>query len=407
MIDIHTLRAELRPHLEKRIRRAATLQTQLERISDLYREGCENCRDWKQMVENIASGWEGRKPPLLIPRLPDSPGRVYSASLPSGAYRCLATDGSQILPSRHEIPDLALLQVARIAITYRSNTRPRLEKITRLLTPEQLETAMSDPFERPTFAQFVQDERDSAELEQLAALSAEYPAEAPGVALLDGTLVRWNLEDRASAWKALQLGRVREAFGRLRESGTPVVGYISRPGSRDVIHALAIYRYSRQHGRAPREPAEVLQANKEFSEAGDFGLEITDRLLFDRLLPPAQRSGWFASGSYVLRDYAPEDRILFCYLKTDSEVVRLEIPAWAEPHSETLHRLVLDQCRKGRGYPITLSEAHEQAVIRGPDRELFYRLASEEWMRLRRESGVPSPLPRPSPKQQRKRRPVL
>ncbi|HEQ60089.1 MAG TPA: DNA double-strand break repair nuclease NurA, partial [Firmicutes bacterium] len=310
-------------------------------------------------------------------------------------------------PSRHEIPDLALIQVARIAIAYRSNPPPRLEKLTRLLTPEQLETAMSDPFERPTFDQFVLDERDSAELEHLAALSAEYPGEAPGVALLDGTLIRWNLEAREPGWKALQLGRLREAFGRLRESGTPVVGYISRPGSRDVIHALAIYHYYHLHGRAPREPAEVLQANKESSEAGRFGLEITDRLLFDRLLAPGQRSGWFASGSYVLRGYAPEDRILFCYLKTDSEVVRLEIPAWAEPYSETMHSLVLDQCRKGRGYPITLSEAHEQAVIRGPDRDLFYRLASEEWMRLRRESGARSPLPRPSPKQERKRRPVF
>jgi hypothetical protein len=36
--------------------------------------------------------------------------------------------------------------------------------------------------------------------------------------------------------------------------------------------------------------------------------------------------------------------------------------------------LVLDQCMKGLGYPIALAEAHEQAVVKGPDRDFFYHL---------------------------------
>jgi NurA-like 5'-3' nuclease len=38
------------------------------------------------------------------------------------------------------------------------------------------------------------------------------------------------------------------------------------------------------------------------------------------------------------------------------------------------HCLVLDQCRRGHGYPVALSEAHEQAVVTGADRENFQRL---------------------------------
>jgi len=38
------------------------------------------------------------------------------------------------------------------------------------------------------------------------------------------------------------------------------------------------------------------------------------------------------------------------------------------------HTLVLDQCRRGQGYPVALSEAHEQAVVTGPDREYFWQL---------------------------------
>ncbi len=36
--------------------------------------------------------------------------------------------------------------------------------------------------------------------------------------------------------------------------------------------------------------------------------------------------------------------------------------------------MVCDQIRKGSGYPVSLSEAHEQAVVRASDRELFYDL---------------------------------
>jgi NurA-like 5'-3' nuclease len=38
------------------------------------------------------------------------------------------------------------------------------------------------------------------------------------------------------------------------------------------------------------------------------------------------------------------------------------------------HSLVLDQSRRGHGYPVALSEAHEQAVVTGADRENFWEL---------------------------------
>ncbi|UCC16211.1 MAG: nuclease, partial [Dehalococcoidales bacterium] len=38
------------------------------------------------------------------------------------------------------------------------------------------------------------------------------------------------------------------------------------------------------------------------------------------------------------------------------------------------HSLILDQCRRGHGYPVALSEALEQAVVTGADRENFWQL---------------------------------
>ena len=41
------------------------------------------------------------------------------------------------------------------------------------------------------------------------------------------------------------------------------------------------------------------------------------------------------------------------------------------------HSLILDQCRRGLGYPVAIMEAHEQAVITGQDRELFRRMVED------------------------------
>ena len=61
----------------------------------------------------------------------------------------------------------------------------------------------------------------------------------------------------------------------------------------------------------------------------------------------------------------------------DDEIARVEIPQWVAQDENLLnltHSLVLDQCRRGQGYPVALAEAHEQAVVTGADRESFWQL---------------------------------
>ena len=41
------------------------------------------------------------------------------------------------------------------------------------------------------------------------------------------------------------------------------------------------------------------------------------------------------------------------------------------------HTLILDQCQRGRGYPVAISEAHEQTVVDGRDRQTFKELVSQ------------------------------
>ena len=70
-------------------------------------------------------------------------------------------------------------------------------------------------------------------------------------------------------------------------------------------------------------------------------------------------------------------QVYFFYLRNKDEVARVEIPRWVAVDEGLLtlvHTLVLDQCQRGHGYPVALSEAHEKAVITTADRENFWHL---------------------------------
>jgi NurA-like 5'-3' nuclease len=47
------------------------------------------------------------------------------------------------------------------------------------------------------------------------------------------------------------------------------------------------------------------------------------------------------------------------------------------PRLELVHAVLVDQCRRGQGYPVALSEAHEKAVVTGADRDVFWRMVDE------------------------------
>jgi hypothetical protein len=110
---------------------------------------------------------------------------------------------------------------------------------------------------------------------------------------------------------------------------------------------------------------------------------LPDAVVLERLLEPGQRSPRFRSAATVTAAY--DEPIDFVYLHAGAEIARIEIPAWVDPVGlDRLCAMVLDQCRKGLGYPVALAESHEQAVVRGPDRRAFLDLVR------RGGGGVPS-----------------
>jgi hypothetical protein len=83
--------------------------------------------------------------------------------------------------------------------------------------------------------------------------------------------------------------------------------------------------------------------------------------------------------SAILDRYG-DQRVQFMYVHTGDEIARLEAPAWVM-QDETLrgfvHAAVVDQCRRGFGYPPALMEAHEQAVITMGERAVVEQMVEE------------------------------
>jgi len=200
----------------------------------------------------------------------------------------------------------------------------------------------------------------------------------PLVAVLDGTLLLWQLAGRAGEERFVAEAIAEYAAGLLefRRLGVPVCSYVSRPNGRELTNLLRL-------AACPSGGDDVVPtrcANCVDGEcARDFLEPLPDRALMDHLRH-GERSGRFASRSPVLRYYGADCGIEFVYVNVGDEVARLEIPAWvgADPAMlDLVHAAVYDGCQRGWGYPPALAEAHEQAVIRGGERDAFLRLVME------------------------------
>ena len=115
----------------------------------------------------------------------------------------------------------------------------------------------------------------------------------------------------------------------------------------------------------------------------DFPCKQVDNLLDTTVtkffLPRGHRTTMFFSTSHITKSYPMHLVPHFCYLDVGDEIVRIEMPAWMARDEKVVAQIcsvVLDQSQKGRGYPVCLAEAHEQAVVKGADREFFYHMVA-------------------------------
>lgn len=339
--------------------------------ADLLRRWHEQPEEAQAYLEGIGSGgvW-----PFAVPEEPlltaiDAPAEPVE-------YAVLATDGSQIDVDSHGLVHCALINTGWAAIRYGSVPDAWLGSAPRVLhQDEDLYLASDDGSFQEVEEHLLSLVRTVVEIERLAEL-AEAWRDRPGlVAFADGNLAHWEFGGRKpDPARTALLRRYTLALARFRELEVPVCSYISRPNAREVANTarlLATQECSGDGAQCPsclgrREPlCALLRA-------------LPDRALLSHLRP-GQRSALFRSLAPVLDHYAAPDRVLFFYLQVGGEMARVELPQWAcaPEHLARIHAAVAGQCARGRGYPVVLMEAHEQAVIHGGSREAFRLLVLE------------------------------
>ncbi len=164
------------------------------------------------------------------------------------------------------------------------------------------------------------------------------------------------------------LARIRR---QSQQKPTAAASYISLPNSSEVSNLLRL-------SLCDYDPLGNCHQHCRTFIPGDRHCDVlnafTDRDLFDRILAPGERSAVFASRQAVVRDYYGDHWVHFFYVNVGEEIGRVEVPGWVASDPVLLdltHTLVIDNARRGGGYPVVLQEAHEQAVITAADREAF------------------------------------
>jgi hypothetical protein len=324
----------------------------------------------------------------LVARLYDSLAARRPAPDCPPAWSVLATDGSSMTPDRHSPVEFYVLNIGRVRLTYGPDASAAIDHAPRLaFRPAETRLTLPDGVRRlPIDGARLAAKRAVAEMEALADL-AETVA-APCVALQDGTLILWSIQNEEEPVQEWVLRPYLAAAERLRRLNAPLAAYISAPGSTDVVNALRVAYCP----HVPRELAFVdcdrcPSRHRPEGPACDAIPRLTDGRLFERLLRPGERSDLFLSSSKILDRYTqldPDHAVLFFYLHTGQEVARIEIPRWvaAQPDLvDLVHAAIYDQATRGQGYPTALQEAHEAAVIHADERRLVERLIEETMAR--------------------------
>jgi len=298
--------------------------------------------------------------------------QTFSPPLPPADFSVIASDGSSIHPDRHSPLRYYVINTGHAVLTYGRHPNADLASEGRLYFEDDDLYVSPGQKSIPIEGERLGVKMQIAELQ--AALRAAQEAAHPMIAVRDGSLILWQLQNEVEEVRKEFLGQFRECLDRFRAASVPVAGYISYTGSHDVANALRV-------SLCEDDPSDCEHCSLPEGQQAlcRFLSTVWDRQLLEGLLEAGWRSDVFESTSEILKQYGSH-RIQFFYLNVGGEVVRIEAPQWVMRDATMLdlvHALVCDQCQRSPDvppYPPALQEAHEQAVITTADRRLVEEL---------------------------------
>ncbi len=326
-----------------------------------------------------------RVPWLVARPTNEPPGATFPAPPAARAYTVVATDGSHIAPDRHSPVQYLVLNIGKVRIRYGARPHAVMESQGAFYFQEEdlhIEAGgQVYPIEGTVLGLWMA----WRELEALADLARA--VDPPALALRDGSLIFWPLQSEETPLQDYFLPRIRRTLRAFYDVGVPIASYISYPGSRDLVNAVRVWLCG--HCTRANQCGRCEECRPEERELCAWLRPVRDRRLLEDVLSPGERTAVFESTSAILDKYMDPDgvdhRVLFFYVNTGREIARVEAPAWVmkdETYRNMVHALVMDQCRRGQGYPPALQEAHEQAVITYDDRQIVEYLVAQALARL-------------------------
>jgi len=346
--------------------------------------------DLDYLQKKIASS----KTTWLVAGLVDQLDQRYKPPPLPAEFTVIATDGSHIDVDRHKSTRCYLINIGTAVLHYGANPDAILDSFPTLYFGDEdlvIAPTTNRGREQPVEGTLLGIKRSVDECRQLAELAKDLPSDSPTLALLDGSLILWGLAGQAYPEFVAEalldkgfLNHIEDIRKLNKDKRLALASYISFPRSTDVVNAL----------RVALCPYEVPDCDR-YCPAGkakdcDAVAGIQDKELFSDLLGWGERSALFFTQSSIVQKRYGEHHVYFFYVNLDDEIARVEIPRWVAMDENLLnlaHSLVLDQCQRGQGYPVALSEAHEKAVVTGADREEFWQLVES----LLVEEHLPTP----------------
>lgn len=286
-------------------------------------------------------------------------------------YQLICVDGSQIYPDKHQGTSCFLINIGAVTLSYHMTHQPIL-----FTSHPTIFTNQTEEWDQETIqtVDMVNCKREEFELKEgLELLKKSEVAPDQKLFLFDGSLIFWHLESKETTLKDYFLKRYCELLDGLFQEKFLCAGYISLPKSKDLVNIVRAGLCNFQYTGS---------TVKQIPHA-------TDTVIMNNFLPSGTRTTLFKSSSPICALYPPHLAPYFFYMNVGLEMVRVEVPSYIAHDAQaitTISSILLDQAHKGFGFPVGLAEAHEQAVVKGADREFFYhlieKLSIEEKKRL-------------------------
>jgi hypothetical protein len=320
---------------------------------------------WAKITQDPTFIYKVKNAPsaLLVPTWEGDLGATFPVPQPPEMYQILAVDGSQIYPDRHQGTSCFLINIGIVELFYGIPG-----KGVNLSSTPYVYVGSEDEGIAAS-ADLVNCRRQELEFQAGVERGIIFKNSAvPSVFLFDGSLIFWHLESKDQQIKNIFLPSYLAMLENFYAADISMAGYISLPKSKELINLvrLDLCNFVIEGCHIQKEVEHLVDAN-----------------LMRAFLAPKTRTAVFENHSNITEYYPAHLKPYFFYLHVGNEVVRVELPAWLgrnEARVDEIAALILDQCNKGRGYPVGLAEAHEQAVVKGPDRDFFYHLIQKVGM---------------------------